>query len=297
MPEFHDPASSASDDDPTLRGVLERNEALEEEASQLALSSRYKSNLLANLSHELRTPLTSLLIMARLLVEDSEGSLSDRQREFARTIHGAGAELLALVDDTLDLSKVEAGRMEVHATEVPVGRVVGDLRRAFAAVAVDRGLGFEVTISETAPATLHVDEQRLIQVVRNLLANAFKFTAEGAVTLLVAPTPEGVAFAVSDTGIGIPREKLRLVFEAFQQAGSTTSRRYGGTGLGLSISREIARVLGGELRVESVAGAGSTFTLLLPERYVALDAADGLQAAGAEFAPGLEAMGMDADRR
>jgi len=272
--------------------LREARDELEEEASQVALSSGYKSELLANLSHELRTPLTSLLFLAEVLSENAEGNLSDRQREFARTIHGAGSDLLALINDILDLSQVEAGRMDVHAAEVPVDRVVDDLRRSFAAVAVDRGLRFDVTIDEAAPETLHVDDQRLTQVLRNLLANAFKFTADGVVALRVVPTPDGVAFAVSDTGIGIAPEKLRVVFEAFQQADGTTSRRYGGTGLGLSISREIARVLGGELRVESIAGTGSTFTLRLPERYVAPDAQEGLQAAGAEFAPGLEAMAM-----
>ena len=285
-------AESRAELESQWNALREARDELEEEASQAALSSGYKSELLANLSHELRTPLTSLLFLAEVLSENAEGNLSDRQREFARTIHGAGSDLLALINDILDLSQVEAGRMDVHAGEVPVDRVVDDLRRSFAAVAVDRGLRFDVTIDEAAPETLHVDDQRLTQVLRNLLANAFKFTADGVVALRVVPTPDGVAFAVSDTGIGIAPEKLRVVFEAFQQADGTTSRRYGGTGLGLSISREIARVLGGELRVESIAGTGSTFTLRLPERYVAPDAQEGLQAAGAEFAPGLEAMAM-----
>ncbi|MDP9384849.1 MAG: HAMP domain-containing protein, partial [Actinomycetota bacterium] len=240
---------------------------LEEKASQLALSSKYKSEFLANMSHELRTPLNSLLILAKLLSENHEGNLTAKQREFAQTIHGAGSDLLTLINDILDLSKVEAGKMDVHAVEVPIARVVEDLRRGFAAVAQDKGLHFEVGIDESVPTTMFVDDQRLQQVIKNLLSNAFKFTEQGSVTLRVSPVPEGIAFAVSDTGIGISEDKLRVIFEAFQQADGTTSRKYGGTGLGLSISREIARVLGGELRVDSLAGVGSTFTLILPERY------------------------------
>ena len=240
---------------------------LEEKASQLALSSKYKSEFLANMSHELRTPLNSLLILAKLLSENPEGNLTAKQREFAQTIHGAGSDLLALINDILDLSKVEAGKMDVHAVDVPISRVVEDLRRGFAVVAEEKGLAFDVAIDDSAPATINVDDQRLQQVIKNLLSNAFKFTHQGSVTLRVAPVPEGIAFTVSDTGIGIPEDKLRVIFEAFQQADGTTSRKYGGTGLGLSISREIARVLGGELRVDSLEGVGSTFTLVLPERF------------------------------
>ncbi|HEX8103278.1 MAG TPA: HAMP domain-containing protein [Solirubrobacteraceae bacterium] len=240
---------------------------LEERAAQLALSSKYKSEFLANMSHELRTPLNSLLILAKLLSENPEGNLTPKQREFAQTIHGAGSDLLALINDILDLSKVEAGKMDVNPTEVPLARVVEELRRGFSVIAAEKGLRFEVAIDEAAPATVYTDDQRLQQVMKNLLSNAFKFTDDGAVTLSVAPVAEGLAFSVSDTGIGIAEDKLRVIFEAFQQADGTTSRKYGGTGLGLTISREIARLLGGELRVDSEAGAGSTFTIVIPLRY------------------------------
>ncbi|MDQ3483879.1 MAG: response regulator, partial [Actinomycetota bacterium] len=241
---------------------------LEEKASQLALSSKYKSEFLANMSHELRTPLNSLLILAKLLSENGEGNLTDKQREFAETIHGAGSDLLNLINDILDLSKVEAGKMDVHVSAVPVRRVVEDLRRGFTAVAEQKKLQFDVVIDDDAPSVVHTDDQRLQQVVKNLLSNAFKFTSRGSVTLRVGSADSGLAISVSDTGIGIPDEKLRVIFEAFQQADGTTSRRFGGTGLGLSISREISRVLGGEIDVASTAGAGSTFTLRLPERHV-----------------------------
>ncbi len=220
------------------------------------------------MSHELRTPLNSLLILAKLLSENGEGNLTDKQREFAETIHGAGSDLLNLINDILDLSKVEAGKMDVHVSAVPVRRVVEDLRRGFTAVAEQKKLQFDVVIDDDALSVVHTDDQRLQQVVKNLLSNAFKFTSRGSVTLRVGSADSGLAISVSDTGIGIPDEKLRVIFEAFQQADGTTSRRFGGTGLGLSISREISRVLGGEIDVASTAGAGSTFTLRLPERHV-----------------------------
>ncbi len=264
------------------RAIEEKNaeierarEALEERAAQLAVSSQYKSEFLANMSHELRTPLNSLLILSKLLSDNGAGNLSAEQVEFARTIHSAGTDLLALISDILDLSKVEAGKMEVAPSQVPMEDVVGAVERAFRPVAEAQELSFSIDIAPDAPAALLTDEQRLQQVLRNLLSNAFKFTDAGAVSLRIEATdesgldgrPYAVAFAVSDTGIGIPQDKLRLIFEAFQQADGTTSRRYGGTGLGLSISREIARLLGGEIRVRSVAGEGSTFTLLMPAAY------------------------------
>ena len=250
--------------------------ALQERAEQLALSSKYKSEFLANMSHELRTPLNSLLILARLLAEDSDASLTPKQVDYARTIYAAGTDLLNLISDILDLSKVEAGKMQLHPTSVPVRAVIRDLAQTFGPTADQKGLDYDIVIAGDAPENLHTDEQRLQQVLRNLLSNAFKFTERGQVCLSVEPAGDAtflakslhdvdvVAFRVADTGVGVPAEKLRLIFEAFQQADGTTSRRFGGTGLGLSISREITSLLGGELHVESEVGVGSTFTLYLP---------------------------------
>ncbi len=256
--------------------------ALEEKAEQLALSSKYKSEFLANMSHELRTPLNSLLILARLLSENKDGNLTPKQVEFAQTILTSGSDLLNLINDVLDLSKVEAGKMDVHPTEVAMAEVKDFVDRSFSQLADQKGLGFHVELNADLPHTILTDGGRLQQVLKNLLSNAFKFTEDGDVTLTVRraekgrrflnPTLEGsaevIAFAVADTGVGIPKDKQRLIFEAFQQADGTTSRKYGGTGLGLSISREIARLLGGEIRVESAEGQGSTFTLFLPARYI-----------------------------
>src|SRR4051812_31434734 len=246
--------------------------SLEERAEQLALSSRYKSEFLANMSHELRTPLNSLLILSKLLADNADGNLDEQQVEFARTINQAGSDLLTLISDILDLSKVEAGKMEIHPAPLDLGMVLDGLERSFRPVAEHKGIEFGVSVLEGAPTDVVSDEQRVAQILRNLLSNAVKFTESGSVSLAVGPTdeldhrgkPYAVAFAVSDTGIGIPQDKLRLIFEAFQQADGTTSRRYGGTGLGLSISGEIARRLGGEIGVSSTEGAGSEFVLLLP---------------------------------
>src|SRR4051794_22418100 len=241
---------------------------LEEKAAQLALSSKYKSEFLANMSHELRTPLNSLLILSRMLAENPAGNLNEQQVEFAETIHAAGNDLLALINDILDLSKVEAGKMDLHVGQLALVDLCDDLERAFRPVAEEKGLRFAIERDPALPAAIVTDEQRLEQILRNLLSNAVKFTGEGSVTLRVAQRSAGgddvLSFAVTDTGIGIPDEKLALIFEAFQQADGTTSRKYGGTGLGLNISREIARLLGGEIRVSSAPGEGSTFTLLLP---------------------------------
>jgi signal transduction histidine kinase/CheY-like chemotaxis protein/HAMP domain-containing protein len=250
-------------------------EALEERARQLALSSRYKSEFLANMSHELRTPLNSLLILSKLLSENPHGNLDTEQVEFARTINSAGSDLLHLISDILDLSKVEAGKMDLDPATVEVGAVLDAAERSFRPVAEERGLQLQLELAQGAPVELFTDEQRLLQVLRNLVSNAMKFTEHGFVRLAVEPTaetafdgrPYAVAFRITDSGIGIAEDKLRLIFEAFQQADGTTSRRYGGTGLGLSISREIAHLLGGEIRVESVAGQGSTFSLLLPAAF------------------------------
>jgi signal transduction histidine kinase/CheY-like chemotaxis protein len=254
---------------------------LEEKAEQLALSSKYKSEFLANMSHELRTPLNSLLILSKLLADNETGNLEEKQVEYAETIHTAGSDLLSLINDILDLSKVEAGKMDLHSAPVSLEAVKDYVDRTFRPVAEQKDLDFEVDIEADLPEAVTTDEQRLQQVIKNLLSNAVKFTEEGTVALRIHRAGEGivftqptlldadriVGFSVVDTGIGIPGDKLRLIFEAFQQADGTTSRRFGGTGLGLSISREIARLLGGEIKVESEAGKGSTFTLYLPVTY------------------------------
>jgi len=243
---------------------------VEEKAEQLALSSKYKSEFLANMSHELRTPLNSLLILSRLLAENQEGNLQATQVEFAETIHSAGHDLLALINDILDLSKVEAGKMEVNLAPVTLSDLRADVERAFRPVAEEKGLAFTIEVDPALPPTIVTDEQRLSQILRNLLSNAFKFTHSGTVALTLRPTeqaPQQIAFSVTDTGVGIADDKLGLIFEAFQQADGTTSRKYGGTGLGLSICREISRLLGGEIQAASQAGrsgSGSTFTLVLP---------------------------------
>ncbi len=251
---------------------------LEEKAAQLALSSKYKSEFLANMSHELRTPLNSMLILSRLLAENEDRSLTTRQVEFAQTIHGAGDDLLSLINDILDLSKVEAGRMELDIGSVALSDIREGVERSFRQVAEEKGLRFDVEIDPALGPAIVTDEQRLNQILKNLLSNAFKFTHEGDVTLSIAPashgehfgtdsllsSPEAIAFSVVDSGIGIPDDKLAAIFEAFQQADGTTSRKYGGTGLGLSISKEIALLLGGEIHVDSTLGGGSRFTLFLP---------------------------------
>ncbi|MGH8869514.1 MAG: ATP-binding response regulator, partial [Actinomycetes bacterium] len=260
--------------------IEQARQEIEERAQQLALASKYKSEFLANMSHELRTPLNSLLILARLLSENPDGNLTARQVEFARTIFTAGSDLLQLINDILDLSKVEAGKMDVTPVDVETTRIVDYVEATFRPLAAEKGLTLVVEVGDTAPPRLHTDEHRLQQVLRNLLSNAVKFTDDGRVRLAISRAEEGVpfaspvlaaadeviAFTVADTGIGIPEDRLRVIFEAFQQADGTTSRRYGGTGLGLSISREIARLLGGEIHVVSESGAGSAFTLYLPLR-------------------------------
>ncbi|MFG3533148.1 HAMP domain-containing protein [Streptomyces sp. NPDC047917] len=266
--------------------IEEARQVLEERAEQLAVSMRYKSEFLANMSHELRTPLNSLLILAKLLADNAEGNLSPKQVEFAETIHGAGSDLLQLINDILDLTKVEAGKMDVSPTRIALVQLVDYVEATFRPLTAEKGLDFSVRVSPELPATLHTDEQRLLQVLRNLLSNAVKFTDSGAVELVIRHANEDVpnaireqlleagslrdadadliAFSVTDTGIGIASSKMLVIFEAFKQADGTTSRKYGGTGLGLSISREIARLLGGEIHAASEPGRGSTFTLYLP---------------------------------
>jgi signal transduction histidine kinase/ActR/RegA family two-component response regulator len=263
------------------REIEQARAALEEKAEQLSLSSRYKSEFLANMSHELRTPLNSLLILARLLADNVGGNLTTKQVEFARTIHSSGAELLALINDILDLAKIESGTVTLNIAAERFGDMTDYVERTFRQMAGDKGLDFVVSVSPELPDSMETDAKRLQQIVTNLLSNAFKFTTRGRVSLRVDQAASGwslghpvldragtvVAFSVIDTGIGIPSNKQRLIFEAFQQADGTTSREYGGTGLGLSISRELARLLGGEIRVTSAPGEGSTFTLYLPLNY------------------------------
>ncbi|GAB4382906.1 MAG: hypothetical protein Kow00121_43830 [Elainellaceae cyanobacterium] len=261
--------------------IEQARRSLEEKAEQLALTSKYKSEFLANMSHELRTPLNSLLILARLLADNSDGNLTQRQVEYSQTIYSAGNDLLGLINDILDLAKIESGTISVEAEQMLFTDLQVHLERTFRQVAMDRKLDFYLRFNEYLPRSIYTDAKRLQQVLKNLLANAFKFTDRGHVLLDVSVATSGwspenetlnraeqvIAFSVTDTGIGIAAEKQQIIFEAFQQEDGTTSRRYGGTGLGLSISREIAYLLGGEIRLVSQIGSGSTFTLYLPLIY------------------------------
>lgn len=241
---------------------------LEQRADELQRASRYKSEFLANMSHELRTPLNSSLILAKLLADNPAGNLSEEQVQFARSIYSAGNDLLTLINDILDISKVEAGKLEVHPELTILARLVDGMKSLFLPQAMEKALSFSVELADDLPPTLFTDRQRLEQILKNLLANAFKFTEKGSVTLRVEPRDgDMLAFAVRDTGIGIAPEQQAAIFEAFRQADGTTNRRYGGTGLGLSISRELANLLGGQIEVQSAPGAGSTFTLVLPQSY------------------------------
>ncbi len=242
---------------------------LEERAEELQRSSKYKSEFLANMSHELRTPLNSSLILAKLLSENPQQNLSAEQVKFAESIYSAGNDLLNLINDILDISKVEAGKLEVRPENTSVARVVEGLRGMFQPLAGEKSLAFEVQLQSGTPSMIYTDSQRLEQILKNLLSNAIKFTEKGRVSLAVSRQPGvGIAFAVSDSGIGIAPEQQDSIFEAFRQADGTTNRRYGGTGLGLSISRDLATLLGGSINVSSKPGQGSIFTLILPEQYV-----------------------------
>ena len=251
------------------RDELERTgAAVQLKARELAQASQYKSDFLANMSHELRTPLNSLLILSKLLSDNTAGNLSSEQVKFAQTIESSGNDLLTLINDILDLSKIEAGHIDVRPESVPLQRLTNDLRSLFQPLADERQLGFEIKVAADTPTLLETDRQRLEQILKNLLSNAFKFTQAGQVTLAITPTGDNeIAFAVTDTGIGIAREQRESIFEAFRQADGTISRKYGGTGLGLSISRELSRLLGGKIALESTPGEGSTFTVTIPRSY------------------------------
>ncbi len=260
------------------REIAKASASLEEKAKELSQISKYKSDFLANMSHELRTPLNSLLILGKMLADNPEHHLSEKEVEYARTIHSSGQDLLALINEILDLSKIEAGRMQVEVQRISIHEIREYTERSFRQVAKQKNIDFKVTIASLAPPRITTDVQRLQQILKNLLSNSFKFTDQGQVELSISlaskdirytnPTltqSKGVlAFTITDTGIGIPEEKQQLIFEAFQQADTTISRKYGGTGLGLTISRELARLLGGEITLKSTPGKGSIFTLYLP---------------------------------
>ncbi len=246
------------------RQIEQTKLSLEQQAAQLAQASRYKSEFLANMSHELRTPINSLLILSELLSENPDGNLTPKQVEFARTIHASGTDLIALINDILDLSKVESGTITLELGTHALTDLGDYVERTFGPIAEARGVRLSVKIEPDLPTTMHTDFKRLKQVLKNLLSNAFKFTDAGEVTLHVHRTDNRFIFDVTDTGIGIPQDQQALIFDAFRQADGTINRKYGGTGLGLSISRELARLLGGEIKVRSRVGGGSTFSLALP---------------------------------
>src|SRR5204862_7028732 len=263
--------------------VEQARQALEEKAAQLALTSKYKSEFLANMSHELRTPLNSLLILSDQLCANKDGNLTTKQVEFAKTIHSSGNDLLMLINDILDLSKIESGTVVVDVGEVLLDELQRYVERTFRHVAETKSLSFEIRMDPRLSKSIATDAKRLQQILRNLLSNAFKFTHKGEVNLVIRPASAGwsadnddlnratdvIEFSVTDTGIGIPTDKQQIIFESFQQADGSTSRKYGGTGLGLAISRELSRLLRGEIRLSSRPSKGSVFTLYLPLAWIA----------------------------
>ncbi len=247
--------------------ISERNVEIQHKADLLAQSTRYKSEFLANMSHELRTPLNSILLLSRLLAENTENNLTNDQIDYARVIQNSGQGLLALIDEILDLSKIEAGKMQLEYHHTSLSEIIADMKALFGPMAVEKRIGFAVEVQAGTPAHIETDKLRIEQILRNLLSNAIKFTSEGEVRMDVYCAPEdptSILFRVKDTGIGIPKEKHNHVFEAFQQADGSTRRKYGGTGLGLSISRELVKLLGGEISLESEPGKGSVFTVRIP---------------------------------
>ena len=301
-------AAQNRDIETKTRQIEQARQELEERARQLTLASKYKSEFLANMSHELRTPLNSLLILAQLLAQNPARNLTPKQVEYAGVIHSAGSDLLQLIDDILDLSKVEAGKMDVEPERVPLQRLLDYVEATFRPMTAQKGLDFRISVSPAVPAELVTDDSRMRQVLRNLLSNAVKFTESGCVELRIAPAAESdlprevrgqgpaLAFRVVDTGIGIAEQQLEAIFAAFQQADGTTSRKYGGTGLGLSISREIAHLLGGAVRAASTLGEGSTFTFYLPVGRFRLSDAAPRGEDGQELSPASPAAGVAEQR-
>jgi len=291
--------------------VEQARQALEEKARQLALTSKYKSEFLANMSHELRTPLNSLLILSDQLSGNAEGNLTPKQVEFARTIHSSGNDLLMLINDILDLSKIESGTVAVDVGEVRLDELQRFVERTFRHVAETKGLAFEIRMDPRLPKSISTDAKRLQQILRNLLSNAFKFTHKGEVNLVIRPAEAGwssdnddlnrttdvIEFSVTDTGIGIPTDKQQIIFEAFQQADGSTSRKYGGTGLGLAISRELSRLLRGEIRLVSAPNKGSVFSLYLPQVFPPSRAPRKSSDAAAVASAAIEAARQAAERR
>jgi CheY-like chemotaxis protein/signal transduction histidine kinase len=259
--------------------------ALEEKAEELALASRYKTEFLANMSHELRTPLNSQMILSKQLADNAEGNLTEKQVQYAQTIHASGEELLGLINEILDLAKIESGTMAIYSSEVSFKSIQQWAERSFVHLAEEKQLDFKIRLAADLPATLLTDEKRLLQIIKNLLSNAFKFTEKGHVHLDLFRAKSGwcsyhpqldgadvvIAFAVADSGIGISEDKQKVIFEAFQQADGTTDRKYNGSGLGLSISREITRLLGGDIKMVSAPGKGSTFTFYLPQSHSSVE--------------------------
>ena len=258
---------------------LEKTRTLiEEKAKDLEIASKYKSEFLSNMSHELRTPLNSILLLSKLLMDNKDGNLSEKQTEFSQTIYSSGSDLLNLINEVLDLSKVEAGRMELHIEDVDLSHFAEDMKRNFQHIAQEKGLSFRIDLADDLSQHIRTDRSRVEQIVKNFFSNSFKFTSHGSVNLNISRADhkidlsksgldpkKAITFSVSDTGVGVPKDKLKLIFEAFQQADGATNRKFGGTGLGLSISREMAKLLGGEIQLQSEEGKGSTFSLFIPE--------------------------------